>query len=148
MPNLNRADPYNLQRFITAQEHVYHQALVEIQRGHKKTHWMWFIFPQFAGLGFSSTSRLYAIESLAEALQYLEHPLLGPRLIECAEAALHVEGKTAHDIFGSPDDMKFKSSATLFAHVAPADSVFEELLAKYFLGERDEKTEQLLSEQK
>jgi uncharacterized protein (DUF1810 family) len=101
---------------------------------------MWYVFPQFDGLGFSPTSRLYAIKSVAEAEAYLAHPVLGPRLLECAEAALVVEGRSAFEVFGSPDDLKLKSCATLFAQVSPPGSVFERLLDKYFRGERDGKT--------
>ena len=113
-------DPHNLSRFVEAQEQDYDQALSEIRRGRKQSHWMWYIFPQFDGLGFSATSRRYSIKSLAEAEAYLRHPVLGPRLIECAEAALGVEGRSAFEIFGSPDDMKLRSCATLFASVSPA----------------------------
>src|SRR5436309_2583571 len=102
-------DAYNLGRFVQAQADDYDQALSEIRSGRKQSHWMWYIFPQFDGLGFSSTSKHYAIKSLAEAEAYLAHPVLGPRLVECAEAALGVEGKTATEIFRSPDDMKLKS---------------------------------------
>jgi uncharacterized protein (DUF1810 family) len=137
-------DPHNLSRFVQAQENDYNQALSEIRGGRKQSHWMWYIFPQFDGLGFSSTSRRYSIKSLAEAEAYLSHPVLGPRLIECAEAVLGVEGRSAFEIFGSPDDMKLRSSATLFACVSPPGSVFERLLRKYFQGERDGKTLNLL----
>jgi uncharacterized protein (DUF1810 family) len=106
---------------------------------------MWFVFPQLAGLGSSTTSKLYAIRSLAEARAYLEHPVLGPRLIECAEIALGVEGRSAAQIFGSPDDMKLKSCATLFASILPPDSVFDRLLGKYYRGERDPRTLELLA---
>jgi uncharacterized protein (DUF1810 family) len=136
-------DPYNLQRFVDAQEGVYAQALAEIRSGRKRSHWMWFIFPQFAGLGFSPTSQRYAIRSLEEAQAYRSHPVLGPRVIECAEAVLAVDGRSAHDIFGSPDDMKLRSSATLFASVAEANSVFHRLLDKYFDGEPDATTQAL-----
>ncbi len=105
---------------------------------------MWYIFPQFDGLGFSATSKRYAIKSVAEAEAYLAHPVLGPRLRECAEAVLHVEERSASDIFGSPDDLKLRSCATLFAHVTPAGSVFERLLDKYYQGERDRATLRLL----
>jgi uncharacterized protein (DUF1810 family) len=105
---------------------------------------MWYVFPQFDGLGFSPTSRRYAIKSVAEAQAYLAHPVLGPRLTECAEAALRVEGRSALEVFGSPDDMKLRSCATLFAHVSPAGSVFERLLSKYFDGERDDRTLRLI----
>lgn len=137
-------DPHNLSRFVQAQENIYEQALAEIRSGRKRSHWMWFIFPQLDGLGFSATSRLYSIKSRAEAEAYLNHPVLGQRLEECAEAALAVEGRSALEIFGSPDELKLKSCATLFACVSPAGSVFQRLLAKYFHGERDGKTLRLL----
>src|SRR5437868_9058995 len=138
------ADPHNLGRFVQAQKDDYDQALAEIKSGRKRSHWMWYIFPQIDGLGFSSMSRRYSIKSLAEARAYLDHPLLGPRLVECAEAALGVDGRSAHEIFGSPDDMKLKSNATLFASVTPADSVFARLLDKFFDGKPDGKTLELL----
>jgi uncharacterized protein (DUF1810 family) len=137
-------DAYDLNRFLEAQEADYDRALAEIRSGRKRSHWMWYMFPQFAGLGFSSTSRYYAINSLTEASAYLNHPVLGARLRECAEAALGIEGKSAHDIFGSPDDMKLRSCATLFAQVSPAGSVFQRLLDNYFEGQPDERTLQLL----
>jgi uncharacterized protein (DUF1810 family) len=137
-------DPHDLDRFVLAQADDYEQALAEIRGGRKRSHWMWYIFPQVEGLGFSSTSRRYSIRSLAEARAYLDHPVLGRRLVECAEAALGVEGRSASEIFGSPDDMKLKSSATLFASVTPPDSVFARLLDRYFGGERDGRTLQLL----
>jgi uncharacterized protein (DUF1810 family) len=140
----NTSDPYDLERFVQAQEGVYQQALREIRAGRKQSHWMWYVFPQFDGLGFSSTSRFYSIKSISEAEAYLAHSLLGPRLIECANAALAVNGRTALEIFGSPDDMKLKSSATLFASVSPAGSVFDRLLDNYYHGSRDEKTLRLL----
>jgi uncharacterized protein (DUF1810 family) len=133
-------DPFDLKRFVRAQESDYQGALEEIAAGRKRTHWMWYIFPQFAGLGLSSTSRHFAIGSLDEARAYLAHPILGPRLIECAEAALTVTDRSAHDIFGSPDDMKLRSSVTLFALVSPENSVFHQVLEKYFEGKRDERT--------
>jgi uncharacterized protein (DUF1810 family) len=105
---------------------------------------MWFVFPQYVGLGISATSQRYAIKSAAEAEAYLNHPVLGLRLLECAEAVLGVEGPSAHEIFGSPDDIKLMSSATLFAHVSPPGSAFERVLDKYFRGERDGKTLRLL----
>jgi uncharacterized protein (DUF1810 family) len=137
-------DPYLLGRFVLAQRDDYEQALSEIRSGRKRSHWMWYIFPQLDGLGFSSTARHYAIKSLDEARAYLDHPVLGPRLLECAEAVIGVEGRTAHEIFGSPDDLKLRSCATLFACVSPPGSVFERLLAKYDQGRRDEKTLRLL----
>jgi uncharacterized protein (DUF1810 family) len=137
-------DPYDLGRFLQAQADDYERALSEIAGGRKRTHWMWYIFPQIDGLAFSSTSKHYAIRSVEEARAYLAHPVLGPRLRECAEAVVGVEGRTAAEIFGSPDDMKLKSCATLFASVAPPGSVFDRLLDKYFRGERDGKTLRLL----
>jgi len=138
------SDPYDLNRFVQAQKADYDEALLEIKRGRKSSHWMWYIFPQFDGLGFSATSRHYSIKSVAEAAAYLVHPILGPRLKECAEAALCVEGRSAHEIFGSPDDMKLRSCATLFAHVSPPGSVFHQVLDKYFQGRHDRKTLELL----
>jgi uncharacterized protein (DUF1810 family) len=137
-------DPHKLSRFVHAQANDYDQALSELRSGRKQSHWMWYIFPQFDGLGFSSTSKRYSIKSPAEAEEYLAHPVLGPRLIECAEAVLGVTGRSAHEILGSPDDVKLKSCATLFACVSPAGSVFERLLDKYYAGERDRKTLSLL----
>ncbi len=137
-------DPYGLTRFVRAQENDCAQALEEMRGGRKRTHWMWYIFPQLDGLAFSSTSKHYAIKSLEEAKAYLAHPLLGPRLLECAEAVVHIEGRSATDIFGSPDDLKLRSCATLFACVSPRDSVFDRLLRKYYRGGRDGKTLQLL----
>lgn len=139
------ADPYDLNRFVQAQQGDFERALAEVHSGRKRSHWMWYIFPQFDGLGFSSTAQYYAIKSLAEAKAYLAHPVLGPRLLECAEAALRVEGRSATEIFGSPDDLKLRSCATLFACVSPAGSVFERLLDKYYGGERDQKTLRLLA---
>jgi uncharacterized protein (DUF1810 family) len=148
MPDANEpngtGDPYNLSRFVRAHEDDYEQALSEIRSGRKQSHWMWYIFPQFEGLGFSSTSRHFSIKSVAEAEAYLAHSVLGPRLIECAEAVLRVEGRSALEVFGSPDDVKLRSCATLFAEVSPVGSVFEGLLGKYFQGERDGKTLRLL----
>ena len=141
------ADPYDLARFVRAQEPDYDRAMSEIRSGRKRSHWMWYIFPQFDGLGISSTSRHYAIKSVAEAEAYLRHPVLGPRLLESAQAVLGVEGRSALEVFGSPDDMKLRSCATLFASVAPAGSVFEQLLDRYFDGERDDKTLGLIGRQ-
>lgn len=137
-------DPYDLDRFVSAQAAVYEKALSELKSGHKRSHWMWYIFPQVEGLGYSSTSRHYAIKSLEEAKAYLAHPTLGPRLLECAEAVMKVEGRSATQIFGSPDDMKLRSCATLFARASPAGSVFERLLNKYYEGEPDARTLQRL----
>jgi uncharacterized protein (DUF1810 family) len=138
------SDPYDLNRFIEAQEDCYELALAEIKNGEKRSHWMWFIFPQYDGLAFSSISKHYAIKSLTEAEAYLRHPILGPRLLECAEAVLAVKGRTVHEIFGSPDDLKLKSCATLFACVAGAGSVFERVLDACYQGRRDERTIELV----
>jgi uncharacterized protein (DUF1810 family) len=137
-------DPFDLRRFVEAQQHCYEQALAEIRAGDKASHWMWFIFPQLDGLGSSPTARRYAIKSLAEAEAYLKHPVLGPRLQECAEAALAAQGRSAWAIFGSPDDLKLRSSATLFLLVSPPQSVFHRLVDKYFDGEPDGATLRLL----
>jgi uncharacterized protein (DUF1810 family) len=134
------ADPFNLQRFVRAQAGVYEEALAELGSGRKRTHWMWFIFPQIQGLGYSATSRHYAIKSLAEAREYLRHPVLGPRLLACAEAVLAVEGRSASAIFSYPDDLKLHSSMTLFAAAAGPDSAFARVLDKYFAGSQDEGT--------
>lgn len=137
-------DPFDLGRFVHAQEDDYECALEEITSGRKRTHWMWYIFPQLDGLGSSSTARHYAIKSIDEARAYLAHAVLGPRLQQCAEAALRVEGRSAPEIFGSPDDLKLRSCATLFACVAPPGSVFDRLLDKYYAGARDGATLRLL----
>ena len=134
------SDPFNLRRFVDAQEEGYAQALGEIRRGRKQSHWMWYVFPQFYGLGSSPMSREYSIKSLDEAAAYLDHPVLGSRLLECGHAALGIEGRSAEDIFGHPDDMKLRSCATLFAGVSPPGSVFHRLLDRFYEGERDERT--------
>jgi uncharacterized protein (DUF1810 family) len=139
-------DPHDLERFLHAQARDYVRALDEIGNGRKRSHWMWYIFPQLAGLGVSATARRYAIRSAAEAHAYLRHPLLGARLLECAQATLDVEGRSAHEIFGSPDDLKLRSCATLFAVVSPEDSVFHRLLDRYYGGERDMRTIALLDD--
>ena len=138
------SDPYDLNRFVQAQKAVYDEALLEVKRGRKSSHWMWTIFPQIDGLGSSECARRYSIKSIEEAAAYLVHPVLGPRLTECAEAALGVEGRSAHEIFGSPDDMKLRSCATLFVCVSPPGSVFHRILDKYFQGKHDRKTLGLL----
>jgi uncharacterized protein (DUF1810 family) len=137
-------DPYDLRRFLDAQEGDYERALAEIRSGRKRSHWMWYIFPQLDGLGFSPTAKRYAIKGIEEARAYLDHPVLGPRLLACAEAALGVEGKSATQVFGSPDDLKLRSSATLFAAVSPPGSVFERLLDKCYQGRPDDRTLHLL----
>jgi uncharacterized protein (DUF1810 family) len=138
-------DPHDLNRFLIAQADDYQTALDEVTAGRKVSHWMWYIFPQFAGLGFSPTSHHYAIKSVAEARAYLAHPTLGPRLVRVCKAALDVDGRSAREIFGTPDDLKLRSSATLFAAVSPAGSVFHQLLDKFFSGTADQKTAQLLA---
>jgi uncharacterized protein (DUF1810 family) len=138
-------DPCQLNRFVVAQRDTYAVALNEIRGGRKQSHWMWFIFPQIDGLGSSPTARHYAIKSRDEAEAYLRHPVLGARLLECAESALRINDRSARDVFGSPDDLKLRSSATLFAAVAPAGSVFERLLEHYFNGLSDQRTLDLLS---
>jgi len=137
-------DPYNLHRFVHAQAANYAHALTEMKNGKKRTHWMWYIFPQLDGLALSTTSQRYAIKSVEEAEAYLAHPLLGPRLHVCATAVLQIEGRSATEVFGSPDDLKLRSCTTLFACVSPPGSVFDRLLTKYYGGERDKTTLRLL----
>ncbi len=127
----------DLERFVEAQDTVYEWVLSELRTGRKTTHWMWFVFPQLRGLGYSETSRYYGISSSAEAAGYLGHPVLGARLHECVELVLGVNGRTARELFGTPDDLKFRSSMTLFAAVSPTDPRFQLALDKYFAGERD-----------
>jgi uncharacterized protein (DUF1810 family) len=136
-------DPFDLKRFVRAQEPVFRAVLGELAQGRKQTHWMWFIFPQIAGLGFSAMSQRYAIGSRAEAEAYLAHPILGPRLIECTRVVLAVQGRTINAILGAPDDAKFRSSMTLFGAVSE-EPVFDEALARYFAGERDGATLEIL----
>jgi len=140
----DRSDPYDLNRFISAQEGVYDRALVELQDGLKRTHWMWYIFPQIDGLGHSPTTRHYSIKSLEEARQYLVHPVLGTRLVECAEAIMAVQVQSASDIFGHPDDWKLQSSMTLFELVSGPRSVFGRVLDKYYQGKQDSRTLQIV----
>jgi uncharacterized protein (DUF1810 family) len=142
------SDPYNLNRFVAAQEINYRSALVEIKAGKKISHWIWYVFPQYDGLGFSSTSRQYSIKNLEEARAYLDHAILGPRLYECADAVMAVTGRTAFQIFATPDDMKLKSCMTLFACISAEESVFEQVLDRYFDGERDVKTIELVQASK
>ncbi len=136
--------PYDLSRFVSAQEGVYERVLAELRGGLKRTHWMWYIFPQIDGLGYSPTARHYAVKSLEEARLYLSHPVLGARLVECAESVLCVHGRSASDIFGYPDDMKLQSSMTLFALVSGPRSAFERVLDKYYQGKRDAATLQIV----
>ena len=145
---INPDDRFNLNRFISAQDKVYDTALAELRSGEKRTHWMWFIFPQIEGLGYTPSSIYYAIKNREEALEYWDHPILGPRLLECSEAVMAVQGFTASDIFGYPDYLKLKSSMTLFASVAGPDSVFSRILDKYYNGEQDARTLELLELQK
>jgi len=138
-------DPFNLDRFVSAQAAVYPQVLAELRAGEKRSHWIWFVFPQMKGLGHSPQSEFYGIGSLAEATAYLQHPLLGPRLVECARLVNAVEGRPITRILGYPDDLKFRSSMTLFARAAQDPSVFEEALEKYFDGQPDARTLELLA---
>ena len=131
---------YNLERFTDAQEGVFQRALKEIKNGRKQSHWMWFIFPQVAGLGFSETTKFYAIKDIAEASHYMQHPVLGSRLIEISQALLDIEGKTANQIFGNPDDLKLKSCMTLFSALPDANGVFKSVIKKYYNGVKDFRT--------
>ena len=133
----------DLSRFVKAQEHDYAQALREIRAGRKRSHWMWYIFPQIQGLGFSSTAQYYAIRDLNEAKAYLAHPVLGPRLKEISEALLELNGLSAHEIFGYPDDLKLRSCMTLFRMADLNCKVFEQVLEKYYDGEPDRRTVEL-----
>ncbi len=135
---------FDLQRFVDAQDPVFEDVLLELGRGDKEGHWMWFIFPQLRGLGSSAMSQRFAISSRAEAEAYLAHAVLGPRLIQCTELVNAVEGSSAERIFGSVDAMKFRSSMTLFREAAPEGSVFDQALKKYFAGEPDTRTLELL----
>jgi uncharacterized protein (DUF1810 family) len=137
------ADTYDLQRFVDAQRPIFDTACAELREGHKRSHWMWFIFPQIRGLGHSPTAHRYAISSMDEARAYLDHPVLGERLRECSRIVAALNGRTAEEIFGYPDDLKFRSCMTLFAQVAPRD-VFDECLRKYFGGQPDPATLQRL----
>jgi uncharacterized protein (DUF1810 family) len=137
-------DLYNLQRFVNAQQQVFESACRELRQGRKQSHWMWFVFPQIKGLGRSETAQKFTIRSREEAAAYLAHPILGPRLRECSRVVADLESLTAEDIFGYPDEMKFRSSMTLFAQVTVADKedkeIFERCLEKYFQGEPDPAT--------
>jgi uncharacterized protein (DUF1810 family) len=137
-------NPYDLQRFVAAQEagRSYDQATAELRRGRKTSHWMWFVFPQITGLGQSPVSRIYAISGLAEAKAYLAHPVLGPRLVECAAIVSSLSGRTAEQIFGGIDALKLRSSMTLFLRAAPDEPVFRQVLDQYFGGKPDPATEQ------
>lgn len=138
-------DAFNLQRFVDAQADVFDRVEAELRAGRKRSHWMWFIFPQLAGLGFSQMAQFYALESLEEARAYLAHPILGPRLRACAKWVCAVEGRGLGEIFGAPDDAKFRSSMTLFAQAAPQEPIFAEALAKLCGGQPDPATLELLA---
>ncbi|KWF30683.1 calpastatin [Burkholderia diffusa] len=133
-------DPYDLQRFVDAQDPVYAQVCDELKSGLKRSHWMWFVFPQIEGLGDSAMAQRYAISTLAEAVAYLQHPLLGKRLRECTRLVNQIEGRSIQTIFGYPDYLKFRSSVTLFAHATADNAVFVAALEKYFGGEADHNT--------
>ena len=141
---MNQTDPFNLQRFVDAQSRCYQQVCRELRAGCKSTHWMWFIFPQWKGLGQSPTANFYAIASRREAQTYLAHPVLGPRLTECTRLVNAVEGCTVEQIFGYPDDLKFRSSITLFANIADDNTIFLKALEKYFDGKADQRTLDLM----
>jgi len=133
-------DRYNLQRFVEAQNPVYQRVVTELREGRKRTHWMWFIFPQIRGLGESEIAQRFSIASLYEAEAYFEHPILGPRLRECTELVNAIQGCSIEGVFGHPDHLKFRSSMTLFAQAAPGEKIFNEALDKYFAGSPDEFT--------
>lgn len=139
---------YKLEHFSAAQDGIYQQVVSELSAGRKRSHWMWFIFPQLAGLGFSAMAQRYAVSGLAEARAYLAHPVLGARLRECSALVLAVQGATVHGIFGAPDNMKFHSSMTLFAQAAPDEALFRACLDKYFGGVPDQATLDLLHKEK
>ncbi|RAI67146.1 DUF1810 domain-containing protein [Pseudomonas fluorescens] len=144
MRSTDHLDPFNLQRFLQAQDPIFDRVQTELNNGHKRSHWMWFIFPQFSGLGDSEMSRRYAIHSREEALAYLEHPLLGARLRTCTQEVLNIRERSVAGIFGHPDDLKFHSSMTLFAQVAADDSLFQQALNQYFHGILDDWTLSLM----
>ena len=138
-------DPFNLERFVSAQDDDFSQVLAELHAGEKRSHWIWFIFPQMKGLGHSPMATHYGIGSLKEAVAYAHDPLLGPRLVQCTQLVLDVEGRTIHQIFGSPDDLKFRSSMTLFA-VASPDGPYQGALDRWCCGQPDPRTVALLSQ--
>ena len=138
------SEGFDLERFVSAQDPVYPQVLKELGAGAKTSHWMWFVFPQLKQLGRSATAQHFGISSRAEAVAYWRHPVLGPRLVECTELLLAVPGRSAHQILGSPDDLKLRSSLTLFALVAPDEPVFQAGLEKFFDGRNDPNTVDLL----
>jgi uncharacterized protein (DUF1810 family) len=140
MSGAKENDPYHLQRFVDAQNPVFAQVCSELRAGRKRSHWMWFMFPQIQGLGYSPLAQKFAIPSLKEAKAYLEHPILGPRLRECCHLVNLIEGRSIEEIFGYPDDLKFRSSMTLFASATSENQIFKEALEKYFNGELDPST--------
>ena len=137
-------DPHSLSRFTEAQADAYETAIAELRAGEKRSHWMWYVFPQVAGLGSSAMAKRYAIQSRDEAVAYLAHPILGRRLLECAEALLGVSGRSAEQIMGYPDCLKLQSSMTLFAEISPSDSVFERVLREYYTGVTEQRTVEFL----
>jgi uncharacterized protein (DUF1810 family) len=137
MMQVRSDDPYNLQRFVDAQQPVFDGVIAELEHGRKRGHWIWFIFPQLKGLGHSANSDFFGIASVQEAMAYLQHPVLGPRLIECTQRVNAIQGRSAENIFGEIDAIKFRSSMTLFAKAAPENPVFIDALTKYFAGEFD-----------
>jgi uncharacterized protein (DUF1810 family) len=141
----NSADPFDLQRFADAQDRVYGTVLAELRAGAKRSHWIWFVFPQLRGLGHSATAMRYGISSLDEARAYLMHEVLGPRLRECARLIAQIDGRSADDIFGWPDNLKVRSSMTLFARATDNDAEFRAVLDKFYNGEEDAATAELLS---
>jgi uncharacterized protein (DUF1810 family) len=145
MTDRKTEDPYRLERFVEAQEGIYETALSELRIGRKRSHWMWFIFPQIDGLARSATAAYYAIRSLNEARAYLKHPILGSRLEECTRGLLGLERLSASDIFGYPDNLKFCSSMTLFEHAGSQNELFAQAIMKYCAGRRDQKTLAILN---
>lgn len=137
---MKASDPYDLQRFLDAQSHCYERVCEELSEGSKQTHWIWFIFPQIAGLGHSAMADRYAISSLQEAEAYLQHPILGPRLRHCTDLVLRIANRSAEEIFAYPDDLKFRSSMTLFANTSGDNAIFKHALQKFFSGKPDQLT--------
>jgi uncharacterized protein (DUF1810 family) len=137
---MRMSDPYDLQRFLDAQQPVYATVCAELRAGNKRSHWMWFVFPQLQGLGYSAIARKFAISDAQEAAAYLQHPVLGARLVECSRLVLGVDGRSVEEIFGYPDYLKFRSCMTLFAQTDPGDEVFNACLRKYFGGQADPET--------
>ena len=141
------SDPFNLERFMRAQARVYQSVLEELTDGEKRTHWMWYIFPQIQGLGRTTTAQKYAISSMNEAIAYFDHAVLGPRLVECTKVVVDLNGRTAKQIFHSPDYLKFRSCMTLFESAVPHVPIFHSALLKYYDGNRDQKTLDILKQQ-